>query len=368
MLSNFWNFAYSTRTLSNNIETMLILMSLLYLPMGIKQSKPRTTLGVCLMGLSILNRPSAITHWIVPLARLLHSWTGLKSRLFIRAIISAGLVTLFGVLIDSLYYEKLTLSWWNFVQFNFFQGISEFYGTSPWHYHLVQTIPIMGNTALPLVLYAFSSKTDLAFILQFLAGSVFFNSLLPHKEFRFLSPIAPFLMLLAGLGYWMLFGNWNRRLRMALLVFIVVSNVVAGVYLTRVHQSGVIKVMDHLRTEIDNGVVKGIHFAMPCHSTPFYGYLHRNVPMTFVTCHPPVGLPKDKYLDESDIFQKEPAVHLSQAINQTISHVVIFEELLSRPNIKNSLHAFQLCWRVFNSHWNPDQRRTGDVLVYCRRQ
>ena len=31
----------------------------------------------------------------------------------------------------------------------------------------------------------------------------------------------------------------------------------------------------------------GVHFLMPCHSTPFYSHVHADVPMSFLDCTPP---------------------------------------------------------------------------------
>jgi len=44
--------------------------------------------------------------------------------------------------------------------------------------------------------------------------------------------------------------------------------------------------MNYLSDEAYKGRVKSILFLMPCHSTPYYSTLHRNIPMQFLDCTP----------------------------------------------------------------------------------
>jgi phosphatidylinositol glycan class B len=374
---NWFNFAYSTRTISNNFETILILLATLYWPMQADSNYRMAAFrkAVFFVGLSILNRPSAITHWIVPAITLFLYTPGILQRFFLLfwTIIVAGLVIAFGVGIDSWFYGKLTFSWWEFVRVNLFNRIGDFYGVNQWHFHLTHSLPAMTGTMLPLILLALSVGGGYtSWILQFIVGSVIFNSLLPHKEIRFLCPLLPFLMMIAGLGYRLIGGlggprmMWMKRL---FLLLVLISNVAAGFYFARVHQSGPIAVVDYLRGQVDRGSVTGVYFAMPCHSTPFYAHLHRNVPMSFVTCEPPVGdVALSTYKDESDRFYEDPAGYLYKAIIHSVSHVVLFEELLGRIKVGSTLKnaGYHECWRTFNAHLQPDARRSGDILVYCR--
>ena len=43
-------------------------------------------------------------------------------------------------------------------------------------------------------------------------------------------------------------------------------------------------VMNYLSKEALNGKVKSILFLTPCHATPYYSTLHRNIPMHFLDC------------------------------------------------------------------------------------
>lgn len=391
-LVNWFNFVYSTRTLSNNVETLLTLLAAFHWPIqtstkGGSFSSSSFTLATLVIGLGILNRPSAVTHWILPGVFFICHVPGFLRKLlvmFIVGIVGIGTI-LFGLILDGWFYKKLTLTWWNFLKFNVIERVSDFYGTNPWHYHIFQTLPTICGTILPLILLSLYSNDYPKWIIIFIAGSVFFNSLLPHKEIRFLIPLVPFLSMMAGHGYCLLGsfaggGGSERKRRETTrrvlwfkkiyLFFVLISNTFLGVYLSRVHQSGVIRVMDYLRDEIDNGNGRGIFFALPCHSTPFYGYLHRNVPMKFITCEPPLGLVDTiNYKDETELFFVNPSERLELLLKETItSHVVLFEDLLVEPGVLEFFTRIKMheCWRGFDSHWNPDRRRLGALLVYCK--
>lgn len=48
--------------------------------------------------------------------------------------------------------------------------------------------------------------------------------------------------------------------------------------------------MNYLSMEAVNGNVRNILFLTPCHATPYYSTLHRNLPMRFLDCTPRSGL------------------------------------------------------------------------------
>ncbi|CAG8765748.1 7206_t:CDS:2, partial [Racocetra fulgida] len=105
-------------------------------------------------------------------------------------------------------------------------------------------------------------------------------------------------------------------------------------YAATIHQSGVIEVMDYLRDEADKGNVKNIGFLAPCHSTPFYSNLHRNLEIHNINL--------EDYLDEADQFYKNPLDFIyanfeqptfnnsfsNNSLRKWPSHLIIFEVLL----------------------------------------
>ncbi len=393
LLVNWYSLAYSTRTLSNNLETLLTLLICWFWPIETSSPFPiyRLFIGLLFCGVAVMNRPSALTHWILPSMTAFLAIPGCsgKFRFIGLLLVAAGMVIAFGVGVDYLFYHRIVFTWWNFLRVNVFERISDFYGVNTWHFHLSQGLPMLMGTMSPLIVLAVVAATDQcnSWILQFIIGSVVANSLLPHKEVRFILPTLPFLMMLAGQGYRLQAGFIRFRwLRRVLLAFILISNLGAAWYFTRVHQSGPLAVVNFLRSQCDlddSAKPRHVYFATPCHSTPFYAYLHRNIPMSFVTCEPLVSGSSrhdnlttatenaHAALDESDKFKADPLSFLAINLPSQTSHLVLFEGLLQRhPKVRDYLGSVGFtkpCFHTFNSHWSGgDQHRQGDLLVYCR--
>lgn len=97
-------------------------------------------------------------------------------------------------------------------------------------------------------------------------------------------------------------------------------------------------VMSHLRNSPD---VQSVHFLMPCHHTPAYSHLHRNITLRHLDCSPNLQGIKD-YIDEADIFFADPVAFVKReydAKKEYPSHIVMYEgtekkllEFLNRNN------------------------------------
>jgi len=363
-LFNWFAIAYYPRMLSNNLETLLTAIAAYFWP---SKDLKRYSLALLFVGLAVLARPSAISHWLFP-AILLFISSKSRVKILSLSISLAMLIIVFGALVDRLFYGRWVLPWLNFLRINFIDNVSIFYGRSSWHFHLTQSLPLLALTMLPLIMVALWHKQANPWTLQFLAGSLFLNSLFAHKEWRFLLPLLPFLLITAAKGYKLLkLSSFTRSLFLAFIVF---SNLSLGFYAIQRHQRGVIDVIDYLRTSFDNGRVSGILFSMPCHSTPFYGYLHRTVPMDFVTCEPPLDSREQfvagQYLDESDLFYANPSTALrTRLLQKKYSHLVFFEVFLD-PDVKIVLSelGYSQTASFFNADVAVDHRRAGKVLLY----
>jgi len=84
-----------------------------------------------------LVRSSSLVGW-VPLAL----WKIFSGFDFFLAILTAGVciaipVCVVSVIIDSLYYGKLTIPQVNFVFINVVDNISKYFGTEPWFYYIL---------------------------------------------------------------------------------------------------------------------------------------------------------------------------------------------------------------------------------------
>ncbi|KAJ7390516.1 hypothetical protein OS493_024548 [Desmophyllum pertusum] len=85
-------------------------------------------------------------------------------------------------------------------------------------------------------------------------------------------------------------------------------------------------------------------FLMPCHSTPFYSSVHRNISMRILECPPS---DKPGYIDEADQFYMHPSSWLSEQFGNSSgpkeqvhlpSHIVLYNVLL--PDISKFLGHF----------------------------
>ncbi|KAK4369209.1 hypothetical protein RND71_013001 [Anisodus tanguticus] len=115
----------------------------------------------------------------------------------------------------------------------------------------------------------------------------------------------------------------STKLQLAIL-FLAVSNIPLAFYMSMVHQRGTEDVMNYLSEEAYRRKVKSILFFTPCHATPYYSTLHRNLPMRFLDCTPSE---EKRALDESDRFLVDPAGFATEFAKNwsTPSHIVLFD-------------------------------------------
>lgn len=334
-------------------------------------------------------RPSAVLNWIYPALLLIFraSFNDRKAIVFLTLLVAASIVA-GGFLIDSYFYSTPTFSWLNFAKLNYFESISQIYGTNSILFYPFVAIPAMTFTLLPLVVLggwnaARSSIFGPRWLFGFVSSSVWLNSMISHKEIRFILPLMPFFMIWAGQGRVLLRkASVSTQLKRAYLAVVFISQIFLLLYMIRYHQKGPIQVMDHLRWTIDNYSLKHKHttpsilFLMPCHSVPWYGYLHRNVIMRGLDCSPPLDKHtgryryKSNYQDEADRFFSNPVAFLPGIMaqlgraNANPTHIVIYESLYSSLNESlTSRYGYKQIWSTSNALISADWRRKGRVIM-----
>lgn len=161
-----------------------------------------------------------------------------------------------------------------------------FYGTHPWYWYIIAAVPTLAHAYMPLVIggVIYAPKK---YLLAAMGWYIFVFSFISHKEFRFLLPILPVMLIYAG--YFMDMLNARRAkgsrslLSHPLFVLLVVANLGMAMYFSTLHQRGTTDVMWYIQ---QNSNVNDVMFLMPCHSTPFYAYVHKNISMNFLDCSP----------------------------------------------------------------------------------
>lgn len=298
----------------------------------------------------------------------------MKQRLDIDFIYTTrSLVVTGDVLLNSWMYGELVLTPLNFVKVNVLDSISLIYGVHPWHWYLSQGVPVVLTTLLPLTLFGgykamttTTSDTTRAqrLLVQLIVWVIGIYSLLSHKEFRFIYPILPIMLVLAASGLAHINSSNRRR---AVMLLLVITQLPMAFYLNLWHQRGVVDVMLWLRDQSD---LTSLGVLMPCHSTPWQSMIHRpNTSMWFLTCEPPLDAKKD-YVDEADRFYADPVKFLSDDFDKEWpSHLLMFEQLLQDNHVTHILkeqQGYHECARFFNSHFHDDWRRQGDVIALCK--
>ncbi|KAI9199514.1 Alg9-like mannosyltransferase family-domain-containing protein [Polychytrium aggregatum] len=423
---SWFNYFCGVRTFSNCMETTFTVVALYYWPWTrIKLTRSTCVcrdlwIALAVAAAGCIVRPTNAILWIFMGTHLL--WQNRKNSLSIlgKVAVVATVAIVFAVVIDKAFYKSLTFTPFNFFKVNIVHNISIFYGGHPWHWYWTQGYPVVALTFIPAMILGIR-KTRLRLPLFLMLWTIGGYSLLAHKEFRFILPILPITLAYSGVQLASLAKavkldreqaveqpvSWKMKLVRRLdlyiwLAFLAITNFGAAYYFSNVHQRGVIDVMTWLRTTIRNQPVSvdGILFLMPCHSTPYYSHIHRDIEMRFLSCEPPLGVvDRGSYIPEDDLFYSQPHQFIQQYFspsfgNKTLhtvaaagedtepiavpgqpykiqryswpSHIVIFQtlEALMRDLILGS--DYRVCARFFNSHFHDDDRRKGDVIVYCR--
>ncbi|CAG5855545.1 unnamed protein product [Menidia menidia] len=361
-LCSWFSWFCCTRTLTNSTETTLTCLALFYFPLpGSKTCSSKKYLA--LVALAVIVRPTALILWF-PLL-IYHFWQDeRKLRLITHDYVPIGmLAVLTSALVDCLFYEKWTLVQLNFLKFNIFHGVADFYGSHPWHWYLSQGFAVVIGPHLPFFLHGCA----LAFrrykiLLVAVVWTIGVYSFLPHKEFRFIYPVLPLCMVFCGTSLAHL-KAWRRAAAVALLV----SNLVLALYTGLIHQRGTLDVMSHVRALCDvSDPQPDILFLMPCHSTPFYSHIHCPLKMRFLECPPDLG--EEGYFDEAERFFNEPLQWLKDSFPYKSSlptHVALFDVLEKEISVFLKGNNFVRTAEIFHTHV-PEGRVGGSIFIYER--
>jgi len=300
-------------------------------------------------------------------------------------------------MIDYLFYGELIIVHWRFIKFNILQNMSGFYGRHQYHWYITQGLPVVLFTHLPLVLcgiYDWKEKTKTKIALLVVISTQLISlSFVEHKEFRFLLPIMPLMVCLAanGLFHSIHMGNVGasalrtklyekssqspasrpsvllqphslrsaslestsslltpsspslcfsssfvqNRKGFCIFAVILVLNSLLALYTGLFHQRGTIDVMKYLRNNLTGDERKdSVLFLMPCHSTPYYSYIHMNISMRFLRCEPSL---QTGYVEEADLFYSNSSHWLNDNYSSHLqpmpSHIVVYNGLLEDSGV-----------------------------------
>ncbi|CAK9140301.1 unnamed protein product [Ilex paraguariensis] len=383
-LTNWFMFFCITRTLSNSLETVLTVVALYYWPcMRVSSSKVPSgsrKLGLTLAALACAIRPTSAITWVyVGLLELFLAHDKLKF-IFLEVAPIGVLVLGLTFLLDRLMYGSWVFVPLNFLKFNFLSSGGDYYGTHKWHWYLSQGFTVMVFTFLPFSIAGIilSKHWKLSGLIAWVLG---LYSVLGHKEFRFVLPVLPIALMFSGYSLatisWGVSSSGRKKgspslrtkccSKMQLTIFfLLVTNLPMAFYMSIVHQRGAEEVMKYLSKEAFEGKVKSILFLTPCHATPYYSTLHRDLSMRFLDCTPSEekGIP-----DESDLFMMDPVGFASElSKNWSLpSHIVLFDSQEKILMDFLASHSFLEIRRFFHAHFKVDRDLQASVVVYTFR-
>ncbi|KAJ2216209.1 glycosylphosphatidylinositol anchor biosynthesis [Coemansia sp. RSA 487] len=365
--------------------------------------------------LACIVRPTSGIVWLAACAFLIFRrrpstnqgmvlWTVQRALRVVKAAMAVGAIALPTMLaIDRFGYRQWVFPPYQFYRFNVQQGLATWFGESHVLYHFYASIPVLFTSMLPFVLHGIyvaykgrSVSTEPALLA---AVVLVLFSLVSHMEYRFVYPLLPIGFMYAGISIDALSGHLPKSLTMdsakhekkstrkskwlsarAVLIYLFVTNIPGILYVDLVHQRGVVDVFKYLRRNASDSErsVNDIGFLMPCHSTPFYSHLHRDIPMWFLSCEPPLEKSTmDSHYWEANDFEQNPKDfvrdifsnnHHPEGTERTKrerpSHLVLYGHMADRIRSELNDLGYTEAARFFNTHFSPDSRRSGDVVVF----
>lgn len=324
------------------------------------------------------------------------------------AVLCGSLILGLSFLSDRAYFGFWTFPPYNWLNFNISKSLAVFYGRNPWHYYLLQGLPLLCTTSLPFVLMALykpKTSTDKQYnVLRTMSSAVVVTtgalSLISHKEVRFIYPLLPILNILAAPVAANFFTTSSPssssppkvRNKPWLYLALGVNLFLAG-YLSFFHQPAPISVLSYLRTQhtkvqatrIESGTDDLFAlFLMPCHSTPWRSHLvHPTLNAYALSCEPPLHTApntpeRDLYRDEADRFYDAPIEFLSKELFAEDRQFAKPRYIVGFEGIEPWLDDFVTnteegrkmgikltnVWTGWNGLFNEDWRRAGKMVVW----
>lgn len=378
LISTSWFWFYTaSRTLLNTVETCLTVIALRLFP---RYTSSESHSYLWFVVLVCFIRPTAAIIWLPLCLYQLNKSIHSVSEILIKRYLLIGLVVGgIAIALDTYAHGSFIITPVEFFKLNVLHQIGNFYGSQPWHWYFTTGLPtVLGITTIPFVIAVVQTlrNKDIYQERYILVLTVTFTliiySLLGHKEFRFVLPLLPICLNITSDAL----SRWSRnatRLTIWLVALVLlVGNAIPAIYLSTVHQRGTLDVMRPIQKiareyRDENGKSAKLFFLMPCHSTPMYSHIHKNVTARYLTCEPNiVNIPN--YRDEAEQFYAHPSNWILSHIpvyppTALPSHVIIFDSL--KPKIEDFLKKYHLLETIFHSEYVND--RVGhNVLLYER--
>ncbi|WP_016950624.1 hypothetical protein [Anabaena sp. PCC 7108] len=171
-------------------------------------SRNRLCLSGCLLGISLALRIHfipAILFTVVYICR--KDWRNKWLPMMLGMIAP---ILIFGT-VDGFTWSYPFQSFWLNIWVNLVEGRSKLYGVSPWYEYFIFLFKSWSWLSLPIIILALIGSRRLPLLAWSALIIILSHSLLAHKEYRFIYPALPMVMILAGIGTSELVLSLSRR-------------------------------------------------------------------------------------------------------------------------------------------------------------
>ncbi|KAF7458728.1 GPI mannosyltransferase 3 [Cryptosporidium felis] len=377
-LTSWYNFFTLCRTYSQTLECCLNIWSIYFMMKSLKMnsaskeergnsifSKYPLFFGILISSLSVLVRHSSAQFWflfylilLMKLALCPKELEVLSIRKFLSFLIS---IVVFGILVmvstDYWFYQKFTIPLINFVKFNLIGDPGIYFGTNSKFYYFTEAPLVTMLSFLPFLLLgiyeSLVAKKQSNTIFECSQVSTFFTIILlsfaSHKEYRFLIPYFPIIIVTASIGFHKVvsetisvlkkgkkdYSSWIYRvmsrliLNKHLFILVLVIQVIPALYFTTSFQrGGEIAIRTLSRLDLKNS--DSIFFLHQCHMYPTYSYLNKDVEIGFFDCSPTLN---PQFQNYNNFLWKHPNP----------------EEFLEQVFVTNSMNSNSPCYSPYVS-------------------
>ncbi len=274
-------------------ETWSGLMLILSLAFYFKQQKESTKpifIGIAL-GLSFLFRFQSV-FFILPILIWLLTIEKKSILYLLKISFSIFLIFFIGILNDIWFYDRFVFTSYNYFYQNIILDVASSFGKESWDYYFLQLKKLPSiYIGIPLIL-AISFlliKTPKNIFIWCIISYVFFHSLIPHKEERFLFPLAFLFPIILISAYQEITNYFNNR-----KTIILILNYLLGIVFISINGLGLI-----VMSQKSGGLGR-------MEITKFIHEKYSDKPIHLITCnysnpYNPWGLPMKFYTDKNII-------------------------------------------------------------------
>jgi GPI mannosyltransferase 3 len=197
--SVWFELVYFAPKAFNEVIATNLLLPGVYLGLHGKSFQPRTRLYLagCLCGFALgfrIHLLPAVVFATVYICRKdwQRKWLPMMAGIL-------GLLLLFG-LVDAFTWSYPFQSFWKSIWINVIEKKSHDYGVSPWYGYLQFLVESWHFVAIPIVVLSIMGARRSPILAWLVIVIILTHSLLAHKEYRFIYPALPMVMILTGLG------------------------------------------------------------------------------------------------------------------------------------------------------------------------